>query len=269
MSEQPPVLEERRGDVAILTLNRPDTMNAFSTAMGEALQDAYRRLDADDDVRCVVLTGSGRAFCAGADFSRGAGVFSAPTADTFRSDPFTFHAWDVRKPVIAALQGHAVGLGMTMALHCDLRIMAEEAKFGIVQNRRGVVPDLRSHWTLPRLIGYGPATELLLTGRMFTAAEAAAWGLANAAVPSAEVLPLALEWAADIARNTAPLSVGLSKQLLWRDEPVSSTTADDMEKAFHLAVMGRPDATEGVQAFLERRDPSWTGSVSDDWPDEV
>jgi enoyl-CoA hydratase/carnithine racemase len=140
------LLVERNGGVVTLTLNRPDTMNAFSSGMGRALEDAYRDCDADDDVRVVVLTGAGAAFCAGADFSDGAKVFDAPTEPAaFRSDPFDFHAWDVRKPVIAAVNGHAVGLGLTLARQTDIRVVAADAKLGIVQNRRGVMPDLRSH----------------------------------------------------------------------------------------------------------------------------
>ena len=146
-------------------------------------------------------------------------MFDAPAdgGEGFRSDPFTFHAWDVRKPVIAAINGHAVGIGLTMALQCDLRYVLADAKLGIVQNRRGINPDLRSHWTLPRLVGHGRATELLLTGRMFSGTDAAAWGIALEALPSAAaVLDRAIAVAQDIATNTAPRSVAASKALLWR-----------------------------------------------------
>ena len=235
--------------------------------MGDELQDALRRCDADDDVRVVVLTGAGRAFCAGADLSAGGGAFAAPSDPSgFRSDPFEFHAWDVRKPVIAAVNGHAVGLGMTLALQCDIRLIAADAKCGIVQNRRGVVPDLRSHWTLPRLVGYGRATELLLTGKMFSGTEAADWGLASQALPAELVLPTAEALALEIATFTAPLSVGLSKRLLWQ-HGATGDEVDELERRIHLHLMGRPDAREGVQAFLDSRPPRWSGSVSDDWPD--
>lgn len=256
--------------VAVVTLHRPDVMNAFSAAMGTELEAAYRRCDADDAIRAVVLTGAGTAFCAGADLSSGAAVFGAPSAAaTFRSDPFGFHAWDVRKPVIAAVNGHAVGLGLTLALHCDIRIVARQAKYGIVQNRRGVLPDLRSHWTLPRLVGYARATELLLTGRMFTGSDAAEWGIASRALDATDVLPAAVELAHDIATNTAPLSVGLSKSLLWRNEPVSADDIDRLEREIHLRLMGRPDAREGVEAYLEKREPRWAARISDDWPDDL
>lgn len=260
-------VEER---VATITLNRPDSLNAFSGQMGRELEDAYRRCDGDDGVRAAVLTGSGRAFCAGADFSGGAEVFGAQDDSSgFNSDPLAFHPWDVRKPVIAAINGHAIGLGLTMALQADIRIVADDAKLAIVQNRLGVLPDARSHWTLPRLVGYSRATDLLLTGRRFSGADAAAWGIAVEALPAAEVLPRAHELAADIATNVAPLSVGLSKRLLWRDQPASAAEIDELERRIHLEVMGRPDSREGVQAFLEKRDPEWTMSVNADWPDWI
>jgi len=269
MSASTPVLVDLVDGVATITLNRPDALNAFSAAMGEQLESAFRTCDGDDAVRAVVLTGAGRAFCAGADLSTGTGTFDGPDDhSSFRSDPFDFHAWDVRKPVIAAMNGHAVGLGFTLALQCDLRLVANDAKCGIVQNRRGVLPDLRSHWTLPRLVGHGRATELLLTGRMFSGAEAAAWGLASEALPAELVLSTAQGLALDIATTTAPLSVGLSKRLLWH-HPATADEIDDLERRIHLHVMGRPDAREGVQAFLEKRPADWTGSVAREWPDDL
>jgi enoyl-CoA hydratase/carnithine racemase len=264
------IIFEQHDGVAVITLNRPESLNAFSRQLGQELEAAYRRCDGDDAVRAVVLTGAGRAFCAGADFSGGSGVFDSQEGKTeFSSDPFEFHAWDVRKPVIAALNGHAIGLGLTLALQTDIRIVAADAKLGIVQNRRGVLPDARSHWTLPRLVGYGRATELLLTGRRFSGSDAAAWGLASEALSAADVLPRALEIAADIATNVAPVSVGLSKRLLWLREPPSSDEINDLERRIHLAVMGRPDAKEGVMAFLEKRDPEWSMSITADWPDWI
>jgi len=258
---------ERDGPVGIVTLDRPDVLNAFSGRMGDAVQDAYRAFDADDSVRAVVLTGAGRAFCAGADFSNGPAVFGSQEGrPEFSSDPFRFHAWDVRKPVIAAINGHAVGIGMTMTLHCDIRIVAADAKLGIVQNRRGVMPDLRAHWTLPRLVGHARATELLLTGRMFSGAEAAAWGLATEALPADEVLPRAVALAHEIATCVAPVSAAVSKRLLWWDPAPSSDEIDRLETDLHRHLMGRPDAREGVLAFVERRDPVWAMTLADDWP---
>jgi enoyl-CoA hydratase/carnithine racemase len=259
---------ERDGPVGIVTLDRPDVLNAFSGIMGEGLERAYRDFDADETIRAVVLTGAGRAFCAGADFSGGSAVFGSQEGkDDFSADPFRFHAWDVRKPVIAAVNGHAVGIGLTMTLHCDLRFVAEDAKLGIVQNRRGVMPDLRSHWTLPRLVGHGRATELLLTGRMFTGADAARWGLATEAVPAPEVLPRALAVAHEIATHVAPVSVAVSKRLLWADPLPSGAEIERLETDLHRHLMGREDAREGVMAFMEKRSPSWTMTLTEDWPD--
>ena len=257
---------ELDGPVAVLTLDRPERLNAFSGAMGRSLTAALRACDGDDAVRVVVLTGAGRAFCAGADFSGGSGVFGAPTKETFSSDPLDdFHPWDVRKPVIAAINGPAVGLGLTMTLQCDIRIVAEDAKLGIVQTRRGILPDLHSHWTLPRLVGHARAAELLLTGRMFRGRDALGWGLATEALPAEEVLPRARALAHEIATHTAPISVGASKRLLWLSAPTPDRI-NELERDVHLHLMGTPDAREGVMAFMERRDPEWNLRVSEDWP---
>ncbi|MCH7787819.1 MAG: enoyl-CoA hydratase/isomerase family protein [Acidobacteria bacterium] len=257
--------------VATITLDRPDKLNAFSGEMAAELQDAWARCDTDDDVRVVVLTGQGRAFCAGADFSDGASVFAAPTQTddkpAFSADPFRFHAWDVRKPVIAAINGHAIGIGLTMTLQCDLRYVAQDAKLGIVQVRRGVMPDARAHWSLPRLIGHARAAEILLTGRMFSGVEAADWGLANEALPADAVLDRALDVARDIATNTAPVSVGVTKRLLWRDPEGRSEEIERLETELHHHLMAGPDAREGVVAFMEKRDPRWEMTLTDDWPD--
>jgi enoyl-CoA hydratase/carnithine racemase len=266
------VAVEVDGAVAVLTLDRPEHLNAFTGEMGAELEAAYRRCDEDDGIRAVVLTGAGRAFCAGADFSDGAEVFAAPEGggEGFRSDPFTFHAWDVRKPVVAAVNGHAVGIGLTMALQCDLRYVAADAKLGVVQNRRGINPDLRSHWTLPRLVGHGRATELLLTGRLFSGADAAEWGVALEALPDGPaVLDRALAVAQDIAVNVAPRSVAASKAILWRSPAPTADEVDAWERAVHLALMGSPDTTEGVTAWVEKRDPRWQGTLADGWPRDL
>lgn len=258
---------EIRDKVAVLTLDRPDHLNAFSGAMGRSLTSALRAADADDAIRVVVLTGAGRAFCAGADFSGGSGVFGTPTKETFSSDPLDdFHPWDVRKPVIAAINGHAVGLGLTMTLQCDIRIIATEAKLGIVQARRGILPDLHSHWTLPRLVGHARATELMLTGRMFRGTDAHAWGLATEALPADEVLPRALELAHEIATQTAPISVAASKRLLWMNAP-EPETINTLERDIHLHLMGTADSREGVMAYMEKRDPQWSLTLTEDWPE--
>ncbi len=253
--------------VAVITLHRPEHLNAFSGTMGAEMVDALRRCDADENVRVVVLTGAGRAFCAGADFSGGPAVFGSQTGNrSFSSDPLTYHPWQVRKPVIAAINGHAVGLGMTMTLQCDIRIIARTAKCGIVQNRRGVMPDAHSHWTLPRIVGHARATEILLTGRMFTGEDAAAWGLASEALDADQVLPRALEIAREIATHVAPVSVAVSKRLLWMDPPPTQADVLRLETDLHQHLMGRPDSREGVMAFLDKRDPEWTMTLEHDWP---
>jgi enoyl-CoA hydratase/carnithine racemase len=253
--------------VAVVTLNRPDALNAFSGRMGRELGDAYRRCDADDAVRAVILTGAGRAFCAGADMRAGAETFASQEATDFSATPVHPPAWEVRKPVIAAMNGHAVGLGLTLALQCDLRLAADEGRYGVLQVRRGVMPDACSHWTLPRIVGLERAAWLLLTGRRLTGREAAELGIALRSLPAAEVLPAALEIARDVVENTAPLSVAVTKRLLWQSPGLSPAQVERMETELHHHLMGKPDAVEGPVAWIERRPPRWTLSVARDWPE--
>lgn len=253
--------------VARITLHRPDHMNAFTGVMGEELGRAYRACDQDDAVRAVVITGAGKAFCAGADMSAGDVTFGAQDTAEFSAAGVDPPAWEVRKPVIAAINGHAVGIGLTLALQCDLRILASEGRYGVLQVRRGVMPDAYSHWTLPRLVGTERAADLLLTGRKVTGDEAAAMGLASRALTADQVLPAALEIARDIADNTAPLSVGIAKRLLWESPALEWREVGRRETALHHHLLGAPDAIEGVRAFLERRAPRFSGRVTRDWPD--
>jgi enoyl-CoA hydratase/carnithine racemase len=245
--------------VAVVTLNRPDRLNAFTGGMGDVLGRAYAACDADDGVRVVVVTGAGRAFCAGADMEPD--TFAAPTGDEFTSSPVDPPAWEVRKPVIAAINGPAIGIGLTLAMQCDIRLVAEDAKLGFVHVRRGVIPDAHSHWTVPRAVGFARAADLLLTGRTFIGREAAELGLVSRALPAADVLTTALEIARDIAVNTAPVSVALSKRLLWASPTLDRDEVGRLETEYHRRVMGTPDAREGVLAWLERRDPRWTGRL--------
>ena len=254
--------------VLVATLNRPETRNAFSGAMGKALGDIYRMADTDDAVRVVVLTGTPPAFCAGADFSNGSEVFERSDAPAFSANPVNPPAWRIRKPVIAAVNGHAIGIGFTLTLHCDLRFMAHDAKYGIVQVRRGVMPDAMSHWTLPRLVGLANAADILLTGRTFTGAEARDLGVASRVLPNDDVLPHALEVAHDMAVNTAPVSVAVSKRLLWGTFAMTPDEVDRAETDLHHHLMGEADAREGVMAFLERRDPQWSLTVNNNWPSD-
>jgi enoyl-CoA hydratase/carnithine racemase len=258
------------GGVAVITLSRPERRNAFTAAMGESLGRAYRRCDGDDGIRVVVVTGAGDAFCAGADLSPARETFAAPAQERgeFTSSPVRPRAWEIRKPVLAAMNGHAIGIGMTLAMQCDLRVMATGAKYGFVHVRRGVIPDAHAHWTVPRAVGFARAADLLLTGRHFSAEEAVTMGLATRAMPPDEVLGTTLEIARDIVTNTAPLSVAISKRLLWATPTLSADEVDRLESAMHLHVMGEADAREGVLAFLERREPRWSLSPTADWPPE-
>lgn len=262
------VVEQHDNGVVVATLNRPESRNAFSGEMGRVLGELYVKADTDDDIRVVVITGRPPAFCAGADFSSGSAVFAKSDAPSFSANPVTPPAFRIRKPVIAAVNGHAIGIGFTLTLHCDLRIMAREAKYGIVQVRRGVMPDAMSHWTLPRLVGFTNAADILLTGRTFTGDEARSLGVANEVLPADEVLERALEIANDIAVNTAPLSVAVSKRLFWDSMRMTAAQVDYVETELHHHLMGKPDANEGVMAFLERRDPEWSLSVNNDWPEQ-
>lgn len=254
--------------VAVLTLNRPDRRNAYTAAMGALLNSAYVECDDDDAVRAIVLTGAGDAFCAGADFSSATRPFDAPGDDVgFTASPTDPAAFELRTPVIAAVNGHAVGIGLTIDLQADIRIVAADAKYAVAQVRRGVLPDCMSHWTLPHLAGVAVAADLLLTGRTFDGAEAVAMGLASRAVPRHAVLDEALRVARDIAQNVAPMSAALSKRLLW-DTVIKGyppRRVADLETDLHRRVMGHADAREGVDAFLARRTPTWTRSVSQDW----
>ena len=254
--------------VAVLTLNRPDHLNAYTADMGVLLSRAYRECDGDDDVRALVVTGAGSAFCVGADFSGNISPFDAPADDsTFTASPINPAAFELRKPVIAALNGHAIGIGLTIALQTDIRIVAEDAKYGVVQVRRGVIPDCMSHWTLAHLATLGVAAEILLTGRTFTGAEAVALGIANRALPADRVLDHALEIARDIAAHVAPMSAALCKRLLW-DSAIHNYTprqVASLETQLHQRVMGSADAREGVSAFLDRRPPRFSSRLSADW----
>ena len=246
---------------------RPEQRNAFSGAMGRELGEAYRRCDRDDAVRAVVVTGAGRAFCAGADLTAGASTFGKREAAGFSAAGFDPPAWEVRKPVIAAVNGHAIGIGLTLALQCDVRYLAREGKYGVVQVRRGVMPDAYAHWTLPRIAGVARAAELLLTGRTIDGPAAVEMGIASRALPADEVLPATLEIAREIATATAPLSAAVAKKLLWESFELTAADVERKETALHHHLMRHPDAIEGVVAFLEKRNPRFTGSVAREWPD--
>ena len=256
--------------VATITLNRPEQMNAFVRLMGDELGDAMARCDEDDGVRAVVVTGAGRAFCAGADLSAGDRAFETGDgreAEGGRRARRPLEPWQVRKPVIAAINGHAIGVGITYAMQCDIRFVAQDAKVAFAFVRRGVIPELASHAMLPRIVGFSRAADLLLSGRTLLGTEAAELGLASKALPAKEVLPHALDYARDLARSTAPVSVAVTKRLLW--EGITSSVAEmhHREDALFGPVGKQSDAVEGVMSFVEKRDPAWKLSPTADYPD--
>jgi len=250
------------GGVATITLNRPKRRNAVGDGMREELADAYLTCDRDDGVRAIVLTGAPPAFCAGADLGEGEDTFAAP-GPGFTAAGIDVPAWKLSKPVIAAVNGHAIGLGLTLALQCDIRFFAADGRYGVVQVRRGVVGDAYSHWVLPRLVGIGNAAEILLTGATFDGRRAVELGLGSRVLDADEVLPSALAVAHDIAENTAPMSVAASKRLLWDSFDLDRAAVGDRETEIHLAVMGHDDAKEGVRAFMAKRLPKWSGRPVD------
>ena len=262
--------------VATITLDRPERMNAFTPTMMRELVDAFDRVDADPDVRAVIVTGRGRAFCAGADLGHGGDTFDADkqsggrTFDTVPRDAggrVTLRIFECTKPVIAAMNGSAVGIGVTMTLPMDIRILADNAKVGFVFAGRGLIPEAASSWFLPRVVGISQALEWCLTARVFRAPEALAGGLVRSIHPADEVLDVARGLAQEIAEHAAPVSAALSRQMLWRmlgaDHPMEAHKVDSRG----IFDLGRSaDVREGVSAFLEKRPAVWTMDPSRDMP---
>jgi enoyl-CoA hydratase/carnithine racemase len=260
------ILAEDDGTVAVLTINRPDRMNAWTYRVGRELQHAMAHYDADDAIRAIVVTGAGRAFCAGADLSGGGDTFQGSGSATGTHAeaaeelplPHGKRPFELSTPVIGALNGPAVGIGMTMTMEYDIRIAAADAKYGFVFTRRGIVPELNSQWLVPRLIGLSRGLEILLTGRLFRGHEGADWGLFSSAHPAEDVLSAALELARDIAVNVSPASAALVKRNVHRavGEP-DRQAADRRETKLFEWSARQVDAREGPLAFVERRDPEW------------
>jgi enoyl-CoA hydratase/carnithine racemase len=246
------------GGVATITLNRPRCRNAVGDGMREELADAYLWCDRAEAVRVVVLTGAPPAFCAGADLAGGERTFTEP-GPTFSAAGVDVQAWTISKPVIAAVNGHAIGLGLTLALQCDIRFFAADAQYGVVQVRRGMVGDAYSHWVLPRLVGLSNAAEVMLGGGTFDGHRAVQLGLGSRVLDADDVLPAAKQLAQDIAQNAAPAAVAASKRLLWDSFDLDRVAVGARETEIHLALMRHDDAKEGVRAFTERRSPRWTG----------
>ena len=268
------VLVEQSGPVLTLTLNRPDKLNAFTSDMRDALIAAFDRADADDSVRAVIVTGAGRGFCAGADMSAGAARFdvaSRAASDHGIRDSgglLALRIYACLKPVIAAVNGAAVGVGATMLLPMDIRLASTAARFGYPFTKRGLVPEACSSWFLPRAVGMQRAMEWLATGRVFPAAEALEAGLVRSLHDPDDLLPAARALAEDIAANAAPVSMALTRQMLWRMQGAAHPMEAHRLESRMLLERGRsPDVAEGVTAFLEKRPARFAGRVSTDMPE--
>ena len=281
------ILYEVSDNILTITLNRPDKLNAFTTTMMIELIDAFECADRDDAVRAVIVTGAGRAFCAGADLSAGARTFDRAARPDRPEIPLgpdgepdlsheaardgggrvTLRIFNCLKPVIAAINGPAVGIGATMLLPMDVRLAAEEARVGFVFVRRGIVPEACSSWFLPRIVGISQALEWTLSGRVFPAQEALAGGLVSAVHPAGALIPAARQLAREFIDDTAPVAVALVRQMMWRmlaaDHPMEAHRIDSRG----IVTRGRSaDVQEGVAAFLGKRKPRFTGKVSQDMP---
>jgi enoyl-CoA hydratase/carnithine racemase len=272
--------------ILTITLNRPDKLNAFNGVMLKEMIEALDAADADDNVRAVIITGAGRGFCAGADLSSGADTFDrdirrgpvkrlangkvdyGDAAVRDGGGQLTLRIFKCLKPVIAAVNGPAVGIGVTMQLAMDIRIASVDARFGFVFSQRGIVPEAASSWFLPRIVGISQALEWCYTGRVFPAQEALAGRLVSKVVPTDELLPTARALAREIAAKTAPVSIALIRQMMWRmlgaDDPMEAHKVDSRG----IYARGRSDdVKEGVVSFLEKRPANFRNKVSSDMPD--
>ena len=273
------ILYDVANGVATITLNRPEKMNAFTNVMMEEMCSAFDRVDADDEVRAVIVTGSGdRAFCAGADLTPDSGgqVFASGSAVEELSDErvrdsggrLTLRIFQCTKPVIAAVNGAAVGIGATMQLAMDIRLASDAARFGFVFARRGIVPEAASSWFLPKIVGISQALEWCMTGRVFDAQEALNGGLIRSVHASADLLAEAQKLAREIADNTSPVAVAMTRAMLWRLSAEAHPM--DAHRIDSRAIYRRSrsgDAQEGIASFLEKRAPIYPDKVSTDLPD--
>jgi enoyl-CoA hydratase/carnithine racemase len=258
------------GGVATITLHRPERLNAYTVEMGAELYQTLYELDRSDEVRAIVVTGAGRAFCAGMDLEAGGDTFADERQwRRTRELEERVRPWNYATPIIAAINGPAVGIGATLPLQWDVRIAGERARIGFVFTRRGITPEAGSTWILPRLVGMSNAMELLLSGRLIDAREALRLGVVSRVVADDELMNEARRVAFQIAENAAPASVGLTKRLLWRQWMESDPReAKALEDLVFEWVGKQPDAAEGVNAFLEKRSPGWQMSKRDA-PDEL
>jgi enoyl-CoA hydratase/carnithine racemase len=263
---------EIRDHVLTLTLSRPDRLNAFTTQMQHELIAAFDEIDGNDDVRAVIVTGAGRAFCAGADLGSGGNTFDASGQERLEDHrdgggQVTLRIFESKKPIIAAINGPAVGVGITMTLPMDVRLASQSATMGFVFARRGIVPEAASSWFLPRVVGISQAMEWVATGRIFSADEALHGRLVSQVLPPTDLLPAARELGRQIAENTSAVSVALARQMLWRMLGADHPRAAHLIDSKAIFSMGRSaDAYEGVQSFLEKRPPRFTLRVSKDMP---
>ena len=270
------IIYEVSEQIATITLNRPDKLNSFTNRMLKEIIAAFDESDADDTVRAVIITGSGRAFCAGADLSGGGETFAKGGSDVKAKTGVmrdggglvSLRIFESKKPVIGAINGAAVGVGVTMTLPMDIRLASTASKFGFVFAKRGIVPEAASSWFLPRIVGISQATEWCFTGRMISADEAKEARLVRSVHAPEDLLPAARDIAREIAENTAPVSVALSRQMLWRmlgaDHPMQAHRVDSR------AINSRgasDDAREGVMSFLEKRPANFLVKVSDGLPE--
>jgi len=282
------ILTDLAENICTITINRPDKLNALNLTMIREFIDAFDQADADDAARAIIVTGAGRAFCAGADLSLGGGTFDrearadrppVPNGPDGKPDlghdsardgggRMTLRMFDCKKPVIAAVNGAAVGIGVTMLLPMDARIASSEARFGFVFSQRGIVPEAASSWFLPRIVGIAQALEWCYTGRVFPAQEALAGRLVSKVVAPDDLLPTARALAKEFAAKTAPVSVALIRQMMWRmmgaDDPMEAHKVDSRG----IYARGRSeDVKEGVVSFLEKRPAEFKNKVSSDMPD--
>jgi enoyl-CoA hydratase/carnithine racemase len=268
--------------VLTITLNRPDRLNAWTATMGRELIEAFDQADADDEVRAIIMTGAGRAYCAGADLAAGGETFNADaraTRDSLLSEDgspvprdsggqFTLRVFESTKPMIAAINGPAVGVGATMTLPMDIRLAADDARIGFVFVRRGIVPEACSSWFLPRVVGISRAMEWVATGRVLSAQEALEGGLVRSLHAAGELLDAARTLAAEIVENSAPVSVALARRMMWRmlgaEHPMLAHRADSRGMFYRGQ---SADVVEGVESFLEKRPPQFSDRVSDGLPE--
>lgn len=266
------LLQTLEDGILTLTLHRPHVLNAYNRELHEALLAAFDAADANDEVRAILLTGSGRAFCAGADLSAGGSTFNhrelGRDAHRDGGGELTLRIFALKKPIIAALNGAATGVGLTMTLACDVRLAVPGAKFGFVFARRGIAPDACSSWFAPRIVGIEQALRWFMSGELFMSEEALAKGLVSELLPPDALLNRARALARQFSERTSAVSVAISRQLLWRMLGAPHPqTAFELESKALWYMGGAADAAEGVQSFLEKREPAFTLRVSTDFPD--